>query len=467
MKVEQSTAAQFATGPQSPARRLSEALLLAYLCLLPVHWSPLPFNLQWADAIFPFLLAAALLSRPAFRLTRVDLLVAGYLLAALPSFLVTVDVRASAVQFAKDVYMAALFFVVAMVASRGDLMARVGRVVAWTGTLVALLSLIALALFYGAGVALPRIGYALPVPYVGEFYRLYGTFPSPEYFVNFLIFSAPFAFMWWRRGRSGRPVTGWALALAAMLGAAVGAVAHGIVGLIAALTYQLAGMWRNASLDRDVGVDRTVDRTARGTVTGRHRAVTALLVTATVILTIAANVLLVFAVRDVRVVKSRDTSVGAPAYTHALHDAAGAPKVSVEVTYDLMAYGLLKQVAWEAFLAHPLAGGGLGSLHQATRRAEAEGRLPQGHGDDDPHSTWFGRLGETGVIGTAALVGLCAGMWMLARRARAAGGDARALAVPFAAGLIGILVNSLNVDAMHFRFVWIALGALRALAPAA
>ena len=453
MRVEQSAAAHAEATRRLPLDGVAGALLLVYVCLLPIHWSPLPFNLQWADVVFPLLLLVTVASRPVFRLTSLDLLVVAYVVAALPSFLVTPDVRASSVQFAKDVYMAGLYVVVAIVASRIDVVARVAGAVAWISAIIAVVCLAALALFYGAGVVVPRLGYSLPVPYVGEFYRLYGTFPSPEYLVNFLVFAAPFALtLWWmapsRRGRGA-----WLLVLAAMVSTALGAIAHGIVGLCAALTYNLGAAWRGPIAAHDSAALR--------------RAGIVLLTTATVVLTIAVNVLLVFAIRDVRIVQSRDASVGAPAYTHALHDPAGASKMSVEVTYDVMAYWLLKQVAWRAFLEHPASGAGLASLHQATRRAEAEGRIPQGHGDDDPHSTWFGRLGETGLIGTVTLVALCAGVWMHARRTIQAGGAAGALAVPFVAGLIGIAVNSLNVDAMHFRFVWIALGALRALAPVA
>ena len=450
MKVEQS-AVEGASVGVSPARRASEVLLLGYVCLLPIHWSPLPLNLQWADILFPFLLLATGATRPTFRATTLDLLVGAYVLGALPSFLVTPDAAASSVQIAKDIYMATLYFVVAAAAARVDVVSRLARAIAWTGAVVAALCLAALALFYGVGLAVPRLGHALPVPYVGAFYRLYGTFPSPEYLVNFLIFSAPFAFMSWRNAPSRRSAIAWPLTLAATAGAALGAIAHGVVGLLAALTYDVADA--SAASGERARYDRRVLIRA--------------LVAATVVLIVAVNVLLVFAIRDVRVVQSRDASVGAPAYTHALHDPAGASKVSLEMTYDVMAYWLLKQVAWASFVEHPIVGGGLGSLHPATRRAEAEGRIPPGHGDDDPHSTWLGRLGETGVIGTVTLVALCIGVWTQARRALATAGATRALAVPFAAGLIGIAVNSINVDAAHFRFVWIALGALRALAPAA
>jgi hypothetical protein len=458
----------------TPAQRWSEGLLLGYVCLLPIQWSPLPFNLQWADLVFPLLLIAAIASRPRLRATTLDVCVGLYLLSAVPSFLQAPDLRASSVQFAKDVYMAALYFVVAMTAARADVVLRVGRVVAWTGVVVAALCLTALALFYGAGITMPRVGSALPVPYVGEFYRLYGTFPSPEYLVNFLIFAAPFVFALWWDAASRQQVVGWLVALAAMVAAACGAIAHGIVGLVAALTYELAAVWAAPRKVPSCGSRpaRAEEKASRrglleaGLTSGR-RAMIATMTAASVLLIVAVNLLLVFAVRDLRVVESRDASIGAPSYTHALHDPAGASRVSVEMTYDLMAYGLLKRVAWDAFTAHPVAGGGPGSLHRATRRAEAEGRIPAGHGDDDPHSTWFGRLGETGAIGTIGLAALCVAIWTRVRRILTAGGRARALAIPFAAGLIGIAVNSLNVDAMHFRFVWIAVGALRALTPAA
>jgi hypothetical protein len=426
------------------AIRPAEALFLLYVCILPLHWSPLPFNLQWADLLFPVLFVAAFAARPAIRPTTLDVLVAVYVLGAIPSFLSTPDRRASAIQFAKDVYMALLYVTVVATAARGTVLSRVGRVIAWTGVTVAAISLGALALFYVSGIVEPRLGYAVPLPYVGTFYRLYGTFPSAEYLVNFLVFASPFAIAELRQATAPEARVSWTLGLSGMAAAALAAIAHGIVGLLAAVTFDLAATWR------------------------RHRrAIVRVLIVATVAVALLANLLLVFAVRRVRVVQSRDTSVGAPRYTHALHDAAGAPKVSLEVTYDLMAYWILKQIAWSAFRDHPLTGAGLGALHADTKRAETEGRIPPGHGDDDPHSTWAGRLGETGLAGTIPLVALWVGAFVCARRVIAPGGVRAALAVPFAAGLVGIALNSPNVDAMHFRFVWIAFGALRSLAATA
>ena len=79
--------------------------------------------------------------------------------------------------------------------------------------------------------------------------------------------------------------------------------------------------------------------------------------------------------------------------------------------------------------------------------------------NSDPHSTLFGALAETGIIGTAATAALLvAAVWGGRREDQ---GPQRWVVLAGYAALCGLAVNSLNVDIMNFRFLWVAFAVLR------
>lgn len=424
------------TAPTSIARAAT-VLLLAYICVVPIGWSPLPFNIQLADVLFPLVLIVTLAARPRLSLAPLDVVVIVFIASAIPSLFAAHDMKQAGVAFAKQAYLALLYLVVAVQADRLVPPARIMRWLAGAAGVVSAVCVMALAAFYLFGIAVPHVGATMPLPYIGQFYRLYGAFPSPEYLVNFFSFTAPFvmlAIITRDHGRRGL----WMTTLVALVIAAVCTAGHGITGLVAATAFGAYHLWK-----------RTRPVLAAATIA------------ITLVLILAVNLLLVFAVRQVRVASGRDQQIAAPAYPYAAHDEGGVPTVSVNVAYNVMAYWLLKEVAWSAFLHHPIAGVGIGSFHDETRRAVDEGRIPMDYREHDPHSTWMGRLAETGAIGTVALAALWIGMLM--HSIRAMRGRDTALAMALAAALIAIVVNSPNVDVMNFRFLWLGFGTVRGL----
>jgi O-antigen ligase len=134
----------------------------------------------------------------------------------------------------------------------------------------------------------------------------------------------------------------------------------------------------------------------------------------------------------------------------------------VIVEYQTMSYLRLKQVAWDAFRSSPLVGVGLDRFHRVTEIAHARGRLTAPYRAIDPHSTFFGRFAETGIIGGSTLIVLWIAIAVACDRLRARDpGNWIALAVT--AGIVGTAVNSINADVMNFRFLWVALGLVRGL----
>lgn len=423
------------------AERLAIAFLLAYVCVTALTWSSLPWNIQWADVLFLALLACAVVVGPPFRISALDLLVIAYLVSALPSFLSAAEWRPGVMAFAKQVYLAVMYGVVAALAARLVTPARIAWWLAAVAGLVSAISLLAVAAFFVAGIEVPRLGVVMPLPYVGRLYRLYGTFPSPEYLVNFLAFATPLAFVQMRRSTLGRQRLAWTVVLASILAAACFTVGHGIAGLVLAGALCLARLWRDSRPALASGV-----------------------VVAAVALVVAVNALLVVAVRNVEVAASRNMTVEQRPYPYAVDDGrAGVPSVKVELTYNVMSYWLLKRLAVGAWQREPWTGIGLGAFHGETRRAAREGRLSADYREIDPHSTWLGRLAETGLVGTAALALLWIAFLRHASRMVGTCGPQGDYVAALVAGLIGVLVNSVNVDVMNFRFIWLGFAVLRSI----
>jgi O-antigen ligase len=120
-------------------------------------------------------------------------------------------------------------------------------------------------------------------------------------------------------------------------------------------------------------------------------------------------------------------------------------------------------VAWDTFRSRPITGIGLDRFHSAAEAAHQAGQLTESYRVIDPHSTIPGRLAEAGVIGAITMLALwcVAGMETMRLLARVSAAPWMLTAV--AAGLAGTLINSVNVDVMNFRFLWVALGLVRGL----
>ena len=133
------------------------------------------------------------------------------------------------------------------------------------------------------------------------------------------------------------------------------------------------------------------------------------------------------------------------------------------MSYNPISYYVIKKVEWNAFRRRPWTGIGLGAFPFEAERAYNEGRLFSPYQRVNAHSTPFGRLAETGLAGFVPLVLLVSACAVAARRAAsgpAPGGD---VALAIAAGGLGLLVNSINVDIMNFRFLWVGIGFFRAM----
>jgi len=413
-------------------------LAVAYVLLVPLAWAPLPLNIKWADIVFvPLAVATMVAARGRrYRPHRLDSAVLLWLLAPLPSYAATSDAGQSGLEHLKLAYLAAVYGITALLAAR-SVSGAIVRGLAGIGGALAALGLLACALYLVAGVEMTSLGRSMPLPYVGSVLRLYGATESPAMLASILTVTVPFAVV--LAVQSPGASIWWAVAAVAAAAAALTATAS-LVGVAVAAIVVAWPLLRGAQL---------------GWV--RWPALVAV-----VLFVLITNALLVASVRGVRLTGGRDASVPPAAYPYAFQEPQGARTVTLTASYHLMSYFLMKRVAADAFVEHPLTGTGLGTFHQLTEKAYQRGEVPSDYFRTDPHSTLLGTLAETGLPGGAALVLL----WVMFLRAAVRLHRRTARVGPglaLAAALVGLLVSSVNADVMNFRFLWVALGLVRGL----
>jgi O-antigen ligase len=271
------------------------------------------------------------------------------------------------------------------------------------------------------------MGEVMQLPYIGDTLRLRALTASEAMFACVLTGCIPFAIALCASEKNRR----WCAAAGAGVVAAAFTVSHAIAGFSVAV---LIAAWPSLA---------AWPRLRR--------------------LAVAGVAVVIIGLNFAATISIRSVSSGEGGYTdtsnyfHAV-DRGVAHLGGATITYDVMSYFRIKQVALRAFADHPIAGLGLDRFHTATTAAYHDGRLPQLYSEIDPHSTFIGRLAETGIIGGVTLVGLWIAWIGMARdSARSAVGLAAA------AAFAGLLVNTTNADVMNFRFLWVIVGLMRGL----
>jgi hypothetical protein len=408
------------------------AVAASFLVLLSVTRSVPPWNLEWADALTPVLLAFVLRDIASRRRRALDWFVALYLLTAVVSATTSIDYRASTVALAKDAYLAVVYVVVSELVDRFP----EGWVARWLAIGAVATSLAGLAGVFASalGFSSNGLGLRMAVPFVGTLFRPSGLLYTAEMLGDLLTCTLPIL-VWLARSRDAR----WWVAVSIAGVTALLTASHALGGLATAALMLLwpapAPAWR------------------------RSRWLAAAMVIAFVA---ALNFASTVAVRQLSVASGHE-KVDAPPFEHAPTARDGtAPSVDLHVAYSPVSYFLLKRVAWSTFAERPWLGTGPGTFHIATERATAEGWLPPTYRQADPHSTWLGRAAETGVVGTLGLALLWTALFKSSRESAARNGPL-SLAHAVLAAVAGMLVNSINADVMHFRFLWVlfALAAAR------
>jgi hypothetical protein len=138
--------------------------------------------------------------------------------------------------------------------------------------------------------------------------------------------------------------------------------------------------------------------------------------------------------------------------------ATGVQTVDLRVEYVYDNYHVLKRIGWKGFLERPFLGWGPDAWPSVVKWAQDAGQAPAAFRFESAQSEPFTIAAEMGLAGLAAWVAF----WALCFRGmavRTAQGFAATLARYLALGLGAVLLTSIHLDVIRFRFLWIALAA--------
>ena len=272
------------------------------------------------------------------------------------------------------------------------------------------------------------------VPLFGDVARVRSTLaPTSRLLVTLLIVALPAAMLLRRAGTPGeRRVAAWLIAM--MTACAILTYARGLLEFVALLGLLALLPW-----------------------TGRRRMLAAALVAVYLAAQLGVQAVSTWRVTDHELTWGADRSRSlADGHYYGTMPDVGVQRLDLYVEWVHDNYFMLKRVAWRAFLERPLTGWGPDNWPEIRARAQERGIAPATLRYDSAHSEVLGVAAEMGLVGLAALVAF----WVLVLRAMRPGrtsGFAATLARYQALGCGAVLLTSVNLDVMRFRFLWVAL----------
>ena len=134
----------------------------------------------------------------------------------------------------------------------------------------------------------------------------------------------------------------------------------------------------------------------------------------------------------------------------------GVQTIDLRVEYVHDNYYVLKWIGWKGFLERPLAGWGPDTWPTVLAWAKRTGHAPAGFRFESAQSEPFTIAAEMGLVGLAAWVVF----WVLCFRGMG-GVPGQSVAATLARyhtlGLGAVLLTSIHLDVMRFRFLWVSL----------
>jgi hypothetical protein len=416
--------------PVNRAASIADALLLAYVFLSPfTALFILPYfraKIQPTEILFLVLLPFGLIGygRRLLPLFRWQAIFAAYVLANICAGVISLEHDGVLESLGRG-YLIVLAALVAAYVGRHDSSGLRGVALAWAygGALLAVVSL--------AGYVLALAGYGNTTvkefanyPYLGSVKRAAGFTGGPGMLV--LVLAFPILWLW-----TTDAVTKWRRTLWAVVSLAT----------LLSLSKEIALIALGMAL-LDPRFERRFTRWK-----------TALVLVVALVLWTGTHFLVV---------------ANAPVHESYL---AGTPYTSehVDLTFGKIqivetSYSALKRANWIVGRGHPIVGVGPGNFNKYLPALKDQGAYPKRLPNYDPHSTWMGGFSETGLLGVLTL-GIMVAAWfaLIKRRGLITSTDSvvRAAAVY----LLILLIESVMIDAMNFRQLWIAIGMVMAYTP--
>ena len=138
----------------------------------------------------------------------------------------------------------------------------------------------------------------------------------------------------------------------------------------------------------------------------------------------------------------------------------GIEQTDIKISYNYSYYYLLKKHALQMVSDHPFTGVGNGAFIKQMSIYEREGKIPEKYLRFDPHSMFFGKVAELGILGFLSLMYLWFAMIFSLRikLKESENNDLHHLTLAFYAATVGFFIQGTDLDIMNFRFLWLLFG---------
>ncbi|SEQ18830.1 O-antigen ligase family protein [Neolewinella agarilytica] len=124
-------------------------------------------------------------------------------------------------------------------------------------------------------------------------------------------------------------------------------------------------------------------------------------------------------------------------------------------------YLALKKAGISVGKKHPLLGVGPGEFNKYLPEEKAKGVYPDHLPDYDPHSTWVGAFSETGWLGLLGIILLTVSAWIsIVKNISVNSWTQNDYMLPVGVSILLILIASVSLDIMNFRYLWAPFGIL-------
>lgn len=369
--------------------------------------------------------------------------VAAYVTMAAVSIFISISPMTTVIEFAGICYLALIFLLWINIVDTEELL----RYAVWCwvviSTVISLIGLYGIILSYGFDINNPFVVLYAKHPYINHLYRVNSTFfQNEKFFSSYLLISIPLtlSLAFYEKRRNVKFFLFAAVLL--FLINVFFTYSRSLVGILIAIYIVLFRVYKKLAL-------------SKGAIVKALKVVGA---TSIVILWVATIVFSYIQLLDVscktQKMHSLPENMQEPFY---YRSDIGIERTDVTLFYNYTYYLLLKKIAVDIFIEHPILGVGNGAFIDKTKLWGEEGRLPKDYFVYDPHSTFFGSLAEGGMIGFGVLIFLWSTIITTVRKSITSHREDFVfyVTVAFYAAIVGFFVQATDIDVMNFRFLWI------------